>query len=83
MNGQIIYIYQDYIHSTALLERALRAENLPVRHCDAGDIAGGCLEDGARLLVMPGGADLYYYEKLNGPGRARLPASHPAAKVRR
>ena len=22
-------------------------------------------------------------EKLNGPGRARLPASHPAAKVRR
>ncbi len=68
-----VLLYQDYIHNNGVLLHALRAhfgaDN--VLHCDAADILGGCLEK-ARLLAMPGGADLYYCEKLNGEGNKAI-----------
>ncbi len=68
-----VFIYQDYVHNNGVLFRALCdyfGAN-QVRYCDAADILGGCLED-AQLFVMPGGADLYYCEKLNGEGNKSI-----------
>lgn len=44
----------------------------PVGFVDAVDILAGALNDEIALLVMPGGADLYYCEKLAGDGDARI-----------
>lgn len=66
-----ILIYQDYVHNNGLLHRAL-APFGHVGFCDAADILNGILDDTIRLFVMPGGADLYYCEKLNGPGNAAI-----------
>lgn len=70
-----ILIYQDYIHNNGALYRALcRQFGLDnVHFADAADIAGGALGN-TKLLVMPGGADLYYAEKLNGAGNAAIRA---------
>lgn len=68
-----VLIYQDYVHNNGLLLRAL-GEHFGtnyVRFCDADDIRDGIL-DTALLFVMPGGADLYYCEKLNGAGNAAI-----------
>ncbi len=65
-----ILIYQDYTHNHGLLYQALcscRGVN-DVGFCDAADIHGGILDESVALLVMPGGADLFYAEKLNGAG---------------
>lgn len=72
---KMIYIYQDYIHNSGVLFRRLGEtfgeEN--VRHCDSHDILSGCLDPRrVALFVMPGGADLYYCEKLNGAGNAAI-----------
>ncbi len=71
----MIVIYQDYIHNNGVLLRRLQDALGPdkVRLCDADDIIGGALQH-ARLLVMPGGADLYNCEKLNGAGNAAIRA---------
>lgn len=66
-----LLIYQDYIHNNGHLHRALRAYGA-IDYCDARDIAAGILDDDVHLLVMPGGADLYYCEKLNGAGDAAI-----------
>lgn len=63
-----VLIYQDYVHNNGLLYRALRDYFGHADYCDAGDIKSGVLNDDVRLFVMPGGADLYYCEKLNGAG---------------
>jgi len=65
-----ILIYQDYVHNNATLYRALcRQFGMDnVHFADAADIAGGALRSTIKLLVMPGGADLYYTEKLKGDG---------------
>lgn len=70
-----VLVYQDYIHNNGVLFRRLRdtfgADR--VRHCDAADIIGGCLDpETVGLFVMPGGADLYYCEKLNGAGNTAI-----------
>ncbi len=71
---QSVFVYQDYIHNNGILMRRLRdtfgADAVIV--CDAGDIIGRCLDDSVGLFVMPGGADLYYCEKLNGAGNAAI-----------
>src|SRR5688500_13110463 len=65
-----ILIYQDYFHNHGLLYRSLcrhfGADN--VEFCDAQDILGGILTDRVSLLVMPGGADLLYMERLQDKG---------------
>lgn len=62
-----VLVYQDYVHNNGILfQRLCRhfgAEN--VTFCDADGILQGAL-DKAKLFVMPGGADLYYCEKLEG-----------------
>ncbi len=69
-----VLLYQDYIHNNGVLHKRLSEtyghEN--VRFCDADDIMGGALDSSVFLFVMPGGADLYYCEKLNGDGNKRI-----------
>jgi glutamine amidotransferase-like uncharacterized protein len=69
-----VLIYRDYIHDNGLLHRALcdhyGADK--IRYCDADDILDGALDQTIKLFVMPGGADLYYCEKLNGAGNAAI-----------
>jgi len=67
-----VLIYQDYVHNNGLLYRALRDHFGHVDYCDSGDIKSGILNDDVGLFVMPGGADLYYCEKLNGDGNTAI-----------
>jgi glutamine amidotransferase-like uncharacterized protein len=71
-----VLIYQDYVHNNGVLYRAL-AKHFgagAVGFCDAGNILEGVLDDSISLFIMPGGADLYYTEKLNGRGNAAIRA---------
>lgn len=64
-----VFVYQDYVHNNGILFHRL-SEYFGIGNisfCDADDILTGTLEKAA-LLVIPGGADLYYCEKLNGAG---------------
>ena len=65
----MIYIYDDGVHSNAHVHIAIQTiyPNMPVQFCTSSMIINRCL-DNARLLVIPGGADLYNCEKLNGAG---------------
>ncbi len=70
-----IYVYQDYVHNNGALFRRLQdnAGADCVAHCDANDIVQGCLDPKTvALFVMPGGADLFYCEKLNGAGNTAI-----------
>ena len=68
--GLQVLIYQDYVHNNGILHRNLSSYygRDRVDYCDARDILNGRLGQDVYLLVMPGGADLYYCEKLNGDG---------------
>ena len=65
----MIYIYTDQSHSNAHAQIAVNDvfPDADVRFCTSSMIQQGCL-DNTSLLIMPGGADLYYCEKLNGDG---------------
>lgn len=68
-------VYQSYIDNDAFLAYSALREHFgesSVGFCTAADILDGRLESGVDLLVMPGGADLYYVEKLNGEGNRRI-----------
>lgn len=71
-----ILLYQDYVHNNGVLHRRLVETygHDNVRFCDARDIINGVLTKDVFLLVMPGGADLYYAEKLNGDGNRKIRA---------
>ncbi len=71
-----ILVYQDYIHNQHILFNALARHfgNDNVAYCDAHGIMNRALNSDVKLFVMPGGADLYYCEKLNGEGNARIGA---------
>lgn len=71
-----IFLYQDYVHNNGVLHKRLCETygHANVNFCDADDIIGGLLDDSVFLLVMPGGADLYYCEKLNGTGNKNIRA---------
>lgn len=73
---QDILVYQDYVHNNGVLLRRLRETYGADRvgYCDAADILNGRLDQDIIFFVMPGGADLYYCEKLNGAGNARIRA---------
>ncbi len=68
-----ILVYQDYVHNTGTLLRRLGekfgSEN--IAYTDASEITSGSLNK-TFVLVIPGGADLYYCEKLNGEGNRRI-----------
>ena len=65
-----ILIYQDYVHNNGVLFKSLSTllPEYSINFCDADDILKGALDNTIKLFVMPGGADLYYCEKLNGDG---------------
>lgn len=68
-------IYQDYIENNGPLLRRMENRFGPdsVRLCDARDIESGILNpENIFMFVIPGGADLYYCEKLNGAGNAAI-----------
>ncbi|PZP54422.1 MAG: biotin--protein ligase [Micavibrio aeruginosavorus] len=71
-----VFLYQDYVHNNGVLHKRLcetyGSDN--VRFCDAADIISGALNESVFLFVMPGGADLYYCEKLNGEGNTKIKA---------
>lgn len=69
-----ICLYQDYVHNNSVLQRRLQDffGMHAVIDCDADDIINGALDEAVSLLVMPGGADLFYCEKLNGAGNQRI-----------
>jgi glutamine amidotransferase-like uncharacterized protein len=68
----MILIYDDGVFNNTTLIRGVQAvTNAPVAFCSATDIINGYLGK-ARLLIMPGGADLYFCEKLNGEGNQRI-----------
>jgi len=69
----MIFIYDDGIHNNAQLMTAVQntATGIDVRYCTPNMIIAGCLAN-AKLLIMPGGADLYFCEKLNGVGNQRI-----------
>lgn len=71
-----IFVYQDYVHNNGVLLKRLHetfgADQVAL--CDAADILAGCLSSSTALFVMPGGADLYMCEKLNGAGNRAIRA---------
>lgn len=67
----MIFVYDDGVHNQYALIRALQDAGLHWRICSAADLINGALAE-AQTLIMPGGADLYYCEKLNGDGNAAI-----------
>jgi glutamine amidotransferase-like uncharacterized protein len=69
-----VLIYQDYVHNNGQLYHALteRYGFNAVGYCDAAAIIAGILDPMVKMFVMPGGADLYYCEKLNGAGNRAI-----------
>ena len=69
----MIFIYDDGIHNNAATHRALAITHphIPCQFVGAKDIIDGCLQH-CKLLIMPGGADLYFCEKLNGTGNKNI-----------
>ena len=73
----MIAVYEDYIHNKGVLLRRLARDyrSGAVRLVDARDIRDGLLQHTPpELLIVPGGADLYFCEKLNGQGNAAIRA---------
>lgn len=67
----VVAVYQDYVHNNGSLILALQDRDIIVQQVDAGDIIAGALP-AFDAFIMPGGADLYYCEKLNGAGNAAI-----------
>lgn len=69
-----VLIYQDYHENNAALFCALITYfgHANVSYIDAQDIIDGKLSHETQLFVIPGGADLFYCEKLDGAGNAAI-----------
>ncbi len=69
-----ILVYNDYIHNNQMLIKKLGValNGFDIKTCDAHDILSGVLDSRPGLFVMPGGADRYYCEKLDGAANARI-----------
>ena len=64
-----ISLYTDYRHNNDMLAKRLKdaaADHARVIRCDADDLMDEGVLAKTDLLVMPGGADLFYCEKLDG-----------------
>jgi len=66
-----IALYQDYVHNNGSLILALQDAGASIVQVDAAAIIGGTLAS-VDTFIMPGGADLYYCEKLNGAGNKAI-----------
>ncbi len=68
-----IAVYTDYKHNNDVLCTRLAegASDAYIKTIDADDILSDQLKE-YEVLVMPGGADLYYCEKLNGAANAKI-----------
>lgn len=69
-----IALYQDYVQNNGSLVMALQDVGVDIVHVDAAAIIAGALSRNIAALIIPGGADLYYCEKLNGAGNAAIRA---------
>ena len=68
----MIVIYDDSVHNHTGVYIALQSVGYDdISFCTASMVPSGCL-DTQKLLIMPGGADLYCCEKLNGEGNQRI-----------
>jgi len=65
-----IAVYQDYVHNNGSLMMALQDRGIDARFIDAAQIIAQGID--ADVFIMPGGADLYYCEKLDGAGNTRI-----------
>lgn len=70
-----IAVYEDYVHNKAALLR--RMQDWPQvadwRLVNVADILNDYLKDqNPDILIMPGGADMYFCEKLNGAGNSKI-----------
>ena len=59
-----IAVYEDYVFNKGMLLKSLEGHRYAL--LDGQDIISGKLSDSFDALIMPGGADLYFCEKLNG-----------------
>jgi len=70
-----IALYTDYVHNNDMLAKRL-ADAMPgpfeIKRICAEQILSEKALDNTHLLVVPGGADLYYCEKLNGAGNKAI-----------
>lgn len=66
-----VAVYQDYVQNNGSLLMGLQDLGVPFTLVDAEDIRCGGL-DGQAVFIMPGGADLYFCEKLNGEGNGAI-----------
>lgn len=74
----VVYIYKDqgvseesYEHTLATFEKYLRTL-YAIQAIDAQSIREGSWKNNAALLIVPGGADLPYVQKLKGPGNEQI-----------
>ena len=67
----MIFVYDDGIHAKSCLLQTLQSSGQEWQLVSAIEIANGIL-DTAKILIMPGGADLYFCEKLNGTGNQAI-----------
>lgn len=77
MSAPRFLVYQSYIGNDSWLTYSALRDQFGAKaigFCTAAEILGGRLDGGVDLFVMPGGADLYYAEKLNGEGNRRIRA---------
>lgn len=68
-----IALYQDYVQNNGSLLMSLQNLGYQTLHVDAAGILSGAL-DHVDVLIVPGGADLYYCEKLKGDGNRMIRA---------
>ncbi|MCG8481027.1 MAG: BPL-N domain-containing protein [Spirochaetales bacterium] len=59
-----IAVYEDYVFNKGMLLKSLEGYHYAL--LDSQDIISGTLSGTFDALIMPGGADLYFCEKLNG-----------------
>lgn len=73
--SKCVFIYSDEGTDKAgiasIEENCRKRLKLPYRYIKSEDILDGVLQ-GKNIFVMPGGADLPYCKKLNGPGNRKI-----------
>lgn len=74
----IIYIYSDEGASSFCIENckrsiyAMEVQPYVIKEINAEQVINGAWRQNALAFIMPGGADLLYCKKLNGPGNLQI-----------
>ncbi len=76
MQQILVYVDQgvDGMALKQVIKSFSREFDAAIRRVDAQEIIHGDWEDKAKLLVVPGGRDIFYHRLLDGPGTARIRA---------